>query len=151
MEATDAKSMSKQEKLAWLGLVLTLMGCIYLIARLFLSHYLQMDAPDEQTARQASRVFMVFLLGYVLVKNRGGSPFEDERDRQILARRLQAGYTSLALMLVLVATVLGLDTYADSIASLTAAWMESFVMLMLLASFCIHFAVGVFHYWCDRR
>ena len=151
MEAMDASSMSKQEKLAWLGLVLTLVGCAYLVARLFLSDYLQMGGPDAQTARHGARVFWVFLVGYVLLKRNKNSIFVDERDHRIKSKRLQAGYTSLALMLLFVATMQGLEADKGVVATRTAAWMESFVMLMLLASFSISFAVGVFHYWRDRR
>ena len=151
MEAMDASSMSKQEKLAWMGLVLTLVGCIYLGARLFLSDYLQISEPDVDTARQASRAFILFLVCYVMIKRNKESVFVDERDRQIKTKCLQAGYTSLALMLLLVATVLGLEDYAAFIDSLTTAWMESFVMLMLLASFFISFSVSAFHYWRDRQ
>ena len=151
MKTMDASSMSKQEKLAWLGLVLTLVGCVYLGVHLFLSDYLHISGPGTDTARHGSRALILFLVGYVLIKRNKDSVFADERDSQIKAKRLQAGYTSLALMLLLVATVLGLEGYADFIDSLTAAWMESFVMLMLLASFFISFSVGVFHYWRDRQ
>lgn len=151
MEAMDASSMSKQEKLAWLGLVLTLLGCVYLVAHLFLSEYLKIEGPGVDTARHGSRALILFLVGYVVIKRNKDSIFVDERDRQIKAKRLQAGYTSLALMLLFVATVLGLEEYTNFIDSLTTAWMESFVMLMLLASFSISFAVSVFYYWRDRQ
>ena len=151
MGAMDANAMSKQEKLAWLGLVLTLLGCAYLVAHLFLSDYLQIEGPDVDTARHASRAMILFLVGYVLVKRNKDSVFVDERDNQIRSKRLQAGYMSLALMLLFVATVLGLEGYANFVESLTTAWMESFVMLMLFASLSISFSVGVFHYWRDRQ
>ena len=151
MEAMDASPMSKQEKLAWLGLLLTLAGSIYLFMRLLLSEYLQVEAPDVDTARHAWRAMILFLIGYVLAKRNKDSVFVDERDDQIKSKRLQAGYMSLALMLLFVATILGLEDYANFIDSLTTAWMESFVMLMLFASLSISFSVGVFHYWRDRQ
>ncbi len=75
MEAMEAGSMSKQEKLAWLGLVVTLVACVHLGANLFLNGYPQASGPDADTARHASRALILFLVGYVLVQRNKDSVF----------------------------------------------------------------------------
>lgn len=140
-------AMSKQEASSWLALALCGIGSVYLALRLFTGDG---AGVDGDTARHASRGLIVFVVAWLLLRRRDATPLADERDRAIAARRMQAGYMALLLMLLVGATLLGLDGWRDAIASRPAAWLESMVMLMLLASLTVHSAVGVWHYVRDR-
>ncbi len=140
-------AMNKQEALSWLALVLAGIGSLYLALRLFTGDG---AGVDGSTARTASRGLIVFFVVWLLMRRRDRTPLIDERDRVIAARRAEAGYAALCMMLLLVATVLGLDGWRDVVATRSAAWLESIVMLMLLVSLTVHAAVGVWHYLRDR-
>lgn len=140
-------AMSKQEASSWLALAPCGIGSVYLPMRLFTGDG---AGVDGDTARNASRGLIVFVVAWLLLRRRDATPLADERDRTIAARRMQAGDMALLLMLLLVATLLGLDGRRDAITARPAAWLESVVMLMLLASLTVHAAVGVWHYARDR-
>ncbi|MEL1263855.1 hypothetical protein AAD027_05630 [Pseudoxanthomonas putridarboris] len=142
--------MSKQEKLARLGLAVSLAGCFYLAVHLFPVSVLPIEGPDPDTASTAARLMILFLLAAYFIKRRDASPLADERDRSIEARRANAGYMSLALMIVVCAT-LGLEGYDVFWRSRSPAWLGSGLMFLMFASLVIHSLVGVVHYWRDRR
>lgn len=139
--------MSKQEALSWLGLLLFGAGSLYLVLCLFSGDGVGID---NDTARTASRAGAVFFVVSMLIRRRDRTPLIDERDRVIAARRTEAGYAALCLTLLFVATLLGLEGWREAIVAHSAAWLESVVMLMLLASLTMHAAVGVWHYLRDR-
>lgn len=145
------RDMSKQEKLAWLALVIFSAASAYLGWRLFVADLVYGYSFGPKTAQRASYVFTFFLGGYYFIRRKDKSTFADERDRQIALKRLQAGYLSLALMLVFAVTVLGLESYKVFFHSLSRGWVEGVLMLMLMSSIAIHSGVGVVCYWRDRQ
>jgi succinate dehydrogenase/fumarate reductase cytochrome b subunit len=145
------KDMSKQEKLAWLALVIFAAASAYLGWRLFVADLIYGHSFGQKTAQRASYAFFSFLVGYYFIKRKDNSAFVDERDKQIALKRIEAGYLSLGLMLVFAVTVVGLESYEVFFNSLSPSWVEGLLMLMLMSSVAIHSMVGVVCYWRDRR
>lgn len=141
---------SKQERIAWLALIVSLAACAYLGAHLVQANGRAMGL-DGDTARMVPRMMVVFLIGVYLVKRRDASPLADERDREIQAKGTRAAYATLALMMIVVAATLGMDAYQSFWKSRSVAWLESGLMLMLAASVAVHASVALFLYRKDRR
>ncbi|WP_213600749.1 hypothetical protein [Pseudoxanthomonas japonensis] len=142
--------LSKQEKIAWLGFSLSAMGFAYLVVRLWGGDAV-LSGVDSETARMVPRVMAVFLVGMYFIKRHDASPLADERDRDIQAKRTTAAFGALVLMLVVVATTMGLDAYAEFWRSRSTEWLECGVMAMLLGTMAVHTASGLFMYGKDRR
>ena len=146
----DAVNPNKQERIAWLGLIVSLVACAYLATRLFQVNGLAMG-PDDDAARIVPRMMAVFLVGVYLIGRRDASPLADERDREIQAKRTHAAYFALALMLTVAGATLGMDAYRSFWESRSVGWLESGLMLMLVASIAVHASVGLFLYRKDRQ
>ena len=139
---------NKQERIAWLGLIVSLVACAYLATHLFQANGLAMG-PDGYVARIVPRMMAVFLVGVYLIGRRDASPLADERDREIQAKRTHAAYFALALMLTVAGATLGMDAYRSFWESRSVGWLES--GLMLVASIAVHASVGLFLYRKDRQ
>lgn len=145
------RDMSKQEKLAWLALLLFSTASAYLGWCLFVGDLIYGYGIGSKTGQRASYAFSIFLIGHYLAKRKKDSLFIDERDRRIAAKRGVLAYLSLMLMLILATSLLGFGNYEDFIHARSQAWVSAFLMLMVVASAAIHAAVGVFCYWRDRQ
>jgi hypothetical protein len=108
-------------------------------------------AVDQETLRKIPyRFFLLFWVVYYLINRKDKSIVSDERDRLIAARRVEAGYVSLALMMLFTATVAGLDSYRGFVLSRSPEWIEGYVVLLLMISISVSSAAGVMHYLRDR-
>lgn len=144
--------MSKQEKISLVMLAVALVGAVYLAWELFL-------APGAAASEGAlsgmrdnvAKLFAALMLGMVAIEKYGNGPLVDERDRQIKAEGMEAGYFALLLALVVagVATrVHGFDAY---LGLRPHGWLELCLLLCIAVSVAVNGAVRTYRYWRDRR
>ena len=147
MEAMDASSMSKQEKIAWVGFSVFSIAAIYLVWSLFFRQSPQTSVHD------AGDFFILFCVAYFVISRKDKTLLADERDRQIAAKSGSAGYLALVGMLFVTAKLLA-DWWGGAeefVRSLSMAWVDGFLLLLIVASLAIQSAVSVYYYWRDRR
>ena len=135
-------AMNRHEKMAWLllaafGLAAGLLGWTLFFAD---------DGPETKVTGPA---WWLFLIGYVFVVRKDRTVAADERDQAIQAHGVRAGYTALALMLVVVSVLA--EGYGDVVASRTGYWLGNFLVWLVCLSVGLHAAVMVWHYGRDRR
>ncbi|MFT4256160.1 MAG: hypothetical protein QM599_04275 [Pseudoxanthomonas sp.] len=144
--------MNKQEKIAILALAVTCSGIAYLMWQLFFATgVLASGTMPEGVRDNVAKLFAVLILGFMLIRNFGSGPLEDERDRQVKAKGMEAGYFALVLQLVVTGVAVGSDAYASYIGSRSSAWLEMYLLLCIAVSVAANYAVKAFHYWRDRR
>lgn len=140
-----------KERTAWLALLLLVPTVAYLVWWLFLDSAGQEGMATETVRRMGGRVSVLFVVAYLWIKCRNKGLLVDERDQQITAYAVRAGYMWLALSLVVTASVVGLEPWQEYLRSRSLAWIEAFLMLCLLSSLTIVSVVRVVGYWRDRQ
>ncbi len=135
-------AMSRQEKTAWLLLAAFGLSAGLVGWRLFFS-----DAALEKNVVYPA--WYLFWTGYFFFIRKDRTVAADERDRIIQAHGVRAGYTALALMLVVVSVLA--EGYGEFVASRTGYWLANFLVWLVCLSVSLHAAVMVWHYWRDRR
>lgn len=144
--------MSKQEKIGLVMLAVALTGAVYLAWELFL-------APGAAASEGAlggmrdnvAKLFAVLLLGATAIQKYGNGPLEDERDRQIKAAGMEAGYFALILMVLVSGTLIRATGFADYLRLRPHGWLELYLLLCIAVSVAVNGAVRTYRYWCDRR
>jgi hypothetical protein len=144
--------ISKQEKIGLVMLVVATIGAGYLAWALFV-------APGAAASEGAlsgmrdnvAKLFAVLLLGATAIQKYGNGPLEDERDRQIKAEGMEAGYFALILMLFVSGMLIRGTGFADYLRLRPHGWLELYLLLCVAVSVAVSGAVRTYRYWCDRR
>jgi ABC-type glycerol-3-phosphate transport system permease component len=144
--------MSKQERITLLGLLVTFLLAAYLSWQLFLVPGAMVSGASMRDMNSNIQAFgMVLLVGSLVIRNFSKGVFEDERDRQIDAKGMKAGYYGLVQLLILTGIIVQVPTFTGYVGSRSPAWMGMYLLLCLCISAVVIFAVKAFCYWRDRQ
>lgn len=144
--------MSKQEKIAWVMLAVTLIAVVYLAWELFLAPGAAMSEGALGSMRDnVFKLFLALLLGATVIRKYTNGPLEDERDRQIKAEGTEAGYAALILMVFVSGMLIRGTGFADYLLARPHGWLELYLLLCVAVSVAVNGAVRTYRYWCDRR
>lgn len=143
--------MNTDEKWAWLRFGMTASAFAYLCWKLFL-----VDSPLEVTAWEEVRdnlgnIILVFVFAAIVLIRPGKGVVADERDRAISLLAARTAMVALSLIVLVSATIIGMDGYADLTKTRSGRWFEHYLMACLALAWVIESAVCVFHHWRDRR
>lgn len=145
--------MTRQERIAWLALVVMSPAVLYLAWALFLDPVGRGGDVAPAARLVANYASVVFLGAYWLwIRRRSAGLPVDERDRQIGARAVRGGFLTLGTMVVAAAGVSSLEA-APVLAfthSRSVAWVATYLMLCVYTSLAVVSAVRAAHYRHDR-
>lgn len=137
-------AMSRNEKMAWLLLVVSGVSVVQIGWRLFSTA----GAMEKSTGYY---FWYLFWVGYFLFIRKDKTLPMDERDRVIQAQGGRAGYVALMLMLLVVSVLVDTGGYRDFVASCTGYWLAEFLLWLIFLSVGLQAMVMVWHYWRDRQ
>jgi hypothetical protein len=143
--------MNKQEKFAWIRLGITASAFVFLCWKLFVaSAPVGADGWDETQSNLSILLYALLFAAFVLTRP-GKCVVEDERDRAICAFAARAALAALSLIVVVSATIIGIEDYADMLTTHPGEWFEHYLFACLALAWWVESAVCVFHHWRDRR
>lgn len=139
--------LSKQEKITLVVLAVSSLGTAYLIWELFLA-----PAGLAHGARDiVSMLYSALIVGLVVIQNYSNGPLEDERERQVKAKGTGGGYFTLVLLLIVTGIIVRAHSFAGYIGSRTPSWLEMYLLLCIVVSLAVNYAIRAFGFWRDRR
>jgi len=147
--------MTKQERKAWLGLVIVLPVVLYLVWALFLDPLGRSGDVSVMTWRVASYISYVLLGAYYLLIRRlsAGMPI-DERDHQIRAQAIGKGLAALVITNVLIfgaVNAMSLEPVRAYVQSRSPQWVAVYLLMGAYVAVVVVSAVRAAHYWRDRQ
>jgi len=147
-------AMTRQERKAWLGLVIVLPVVVYLAWALFLDPVGRSGDVSRVAWRMAGYVSYVFLGAYyVLIRRLSAGLPVDERDHLIRAQAIGKGYLTLVIAIVLAlgaVSAMDFGPVRAYVHSRSPQWVAVYLLLGAYVSVVVISAVRAAHYWRDR-
>ena len=144
-------AMGKQEKIALAMLAVASIGTAYLAWELFLAPGAASERAVGGMRDNLAVLFAGLMLAVVAIQKHGSGPLADERDRQIKAEGMEAGYFALLLSLVVAGVATRIQGFDAYLGARPHGWLELCLLLCIAISVTVNGAVKVNRYWHDRR